>query len=436
MTRQEQRKALFKARQQRELDARKAALNKTPLTPEFLSYIIGFQVLKSHIELCLQIINNPIEIVITNIRTVQSVIRSLSPNIRLLGCYYLFNTLGSYVGQSIKIHERVYGHLRGATSIKSIVQGTSTNQPINLFVYIVPEGVSLGGIDIRQFICLLEYMLMHKFFPTANISFLPTPGPSPTASTIEKISRRGKPVYMYLISGGVEVLIHTFLSANVIGPLLGFSTHWGYHVLHHMMGLYKATVFVSQTMLKNRANSPISNDEISSILKNTPAVSHTNTCVAVNNLSTGGVEIINILEAILIFNVSIQSVLLGVEIVLNGVTYKLSVVPNTVKTAGPINAKAQTSFEPTTPTSKPLFIYIVINGVLTLVYKFDAMNIVGPSLGFHKHYASRVIINHKGWYRNVLFFTKTEIVNAPVALVSLETLKDMVKTHYSWSQTK
>lgn len=149
-------------------------------------------------------------------------------------------------------------------------------------------------------------------------------------------------------------------------------------------------------MLENRASSPMTCSEISSLLANCPSASHTNTCVLVENLSTNTVTVYTIIEVLLTFDVSVQSVIIGTQKVAAGHTYSFAVVPKTeIKKAGPINAVTSNSFK-TTATSKPLFIYMYVGNVLTLVYKFDAINIVGPSLGFHKHYASRVIADHKG----------------------------------------
>lgn len=171
------------------------------------------------------------------------------PNKIKSGCYKLYipDTDICYVGHSVHLGFRIKDHAKGHDKTTGIWAKEQTTN-IWVQVYIVPK-TNLFGLQLKEFLCVLEQYLFYLERPTINKVLVATAGVLQSEETILKLRQdNGTETYAYHNTPEGLKLIHVFPSRGMIGPIFGYDRLW-IKSLNRYGGQFRNTLLFSSTML-------------------------------------------------------------------------------------------------------------------------------------------------------------------------------------------
>jgi GIY-YIG catalytic domain len=181
------------------------------------------------------------------------------------GCYRIY-ALGCpedecYIGQSKHLGSRIKYHAKGQ-NVSTRVFCLDRKKTVKVDLYILPESKKIPrGLNLTEFLCVLEQYLIFKYRPKLNKLLIARPGIIWHKEVILKHREKvGKKVYIYIKPNKKEnnlEYIHFCDSFSHASHLLGYERSWVKNIIKRNKGWYRERLYFSLfplDMFKNEEN--------------------------------------------------------------------------------------------------------------------------------------------------------------------------------------
>jgi GIY-YIG catalytic domain len=210
-----------------------------------------------HIELCKSIINNsvllelpvPYSPYVSQFTSIVGPENTTNPDKIVSGCYKISSTKTnqSYVGHSIHLGKRIKDHAKG--NDKTTGSWIKYQQPntLQVQVYIV-QGIYFLGLDLKEFLCVLEQYLFLLENPNINKVLVATAGVLHSEESFLNLRKlTGTETFVYHKTSDGLTLVHSFPSRGMVGPVFGYNRLW-VKGLDRYDGSFRDTLIFSDTL--------------------------------------------------------------------------------------------------------------------------------------------------------------------------------------------
>jgi hypothetical protein len=217
-------------------------------------------VTEDHMEICRQILNDAITVDMPYPNTSKSIAftevggsanSAQSKLPKVPGCYLISHEDRSYIGQAVHLGKRVREHAAMNTTSSLATWIGSVPQEVKVTLYRLPAQDSFKGLNVREFLCVLElYLFLDNSGTTENKSYVPTAGVMNTPETLAKhLALVGVAVFIYRqeIDGTLTYLYHS-LGMRVFAREFGVGKSYVGNIMSRG-GWYRSTMLFSKVDL-------------------------------------------------------------------------------------------------------------------------------------------------------------------------------------------